>query len=46
MAEIEFGEIEEDEEWEQQHYIDCIYFKLQHSFITLVLLKERIYVLL
>ena len=34
MADIELGESEEDEAWEQQHYINCIYFKIQHSFIT------------
>ena len=45
IAEIALGEIDEKEEWEQQHYINCIYFKIQHWFITLLLLKIHINVL-
>ena len=43
IAEIELGGSKENEEWEQQHCINCIYFKIkiQHLFITLVLLKEH-----
>ena len=39
MTKVELEESQEDKESKQQHYI---YSKIQHSFITLVLLKEDI----
>ena len=45
IAEIALGESDEGEVWEQQHHINCIYFKIQHWFITSLLLKVHINVL-
>ena len=46
MAEIEFGKSEEDKEWEQQHYINCIYFSVVLGHYVCFQQKKNVYMII